>query len=58
MAERYVNIEVYVSATGQRDTGAEYPVLDWNIVNEKVTYPDMPIGIPKEEPAAISQQYG
>ncbi|MAT99816.1 MAG: hypothetical protein CL608_21965 [Anaerolineaceae bacterium] len=47
------DIEVYVSGTGQRDTGADYPVLDWNIVNEKVTYPDVPMGMSEEEPAAI-----
>lgn len=46
-------IEAYVSAAARRDTGADYPLLDWNNISEKIEWPEMPQEIPSEEPAAI-----
>lgn len=48
-------LEVYVSAAGQRDTGAAYPVLDWDTITEKVVYPDTPLEMPGQEPAVIDE---
>lgn len=47
-------ITVYVGAGGQRDTGAEYPVLDFNLISEQVTYPEVPMDV-AEEAAVINQ---
>lgn len=49
---------VFVSATGRRDTGAAYPVLDWLSIHEKIDWPEEPVPESAiEEPTAISEVF-
>lgn len=46
--------DVYASIMAQRDTGADYPLLDWNSLTEKIEWPDLPVVTPVPEPGPIT----
>ncbi len=41
-------LDVHLSVAGRRDSGSNYPILDWISITEKITYPDIPL-MPFEE---------
>ena len=46
-------LEGYVGVTARRDTGAEFPVIDWLNISEKVEWPEVVVENLDEEPAPI-----
>jgi hypothetical protein len=47
--------EVYASIMAKRDAGAEYPLLDWYSLTEKIDWPDVPVATPDQEPEPITR---
>ncbi len=48
-------LEGYVSVAARRDIGADYPVLDWTNITEKIAWPDVPLETAVAERSPITK---
>ncbi|MDX1417337.1 MAG: hypothetical protein R3293_24235 [Candidatus Promineifilaceae bacterium] len=47
--------EVYASVAARRDGDADYPLLDWMSLTEKIEWPEIPLSAPAPEPGPIGE---